>query len=345
MTDTDPFVDVIGQEQAKHELRAASLEPVHAYLFLGPRGSGKRRAAARFAGEVIGDQADRARVRRLAALEEHPDLVVFEPEGTALRTPEVEPIIVEASRSPVEGGRKVLVIDRFHEATPEAAAKLLKPIEEPAAPVIFVLLTEEVPPEHITIASRSTQIDFPAVPVETLETGLIARGVDPQIAKVAAVGSGGDVSRAELLVTDAAFVERRALWWDAPSRLAGGSGFEISEIVRELRSAVDVAQVPLDARQANELEQLAEVEEMTGTRGSGRRAIEARHRREARAHRNDELRMGLATLAQRYRAEIPAADTAANFEALNDAAEGLIRNPSEELWLTALLSRLTPIST
>ncbi len=337
---SDPFDDVIGQQRVVEQLRAAVQEPVHAYLFLGPRGSGRRRAAARMAGELVGDDADRERNRTLAAREEHPDLVVFEPEGTSFRIDEADAVVIAASRAPTEAGRKVILIDRFHDATAEAAAKLLKPIEEPNPSTVFILLTEHVPPEHITIASRSTTIDFPAVSIEAITEALVARGVDPAIAESAGRGSGGDVGRAELLVSDDAFGLRQDLWSSLPSRL-DGTGYTVGQIVEEIRSAIDDAQAPLDARHAAESETMDETEELTGTRGSGRRAMETRHKREARLHRTDEWRMGLATLARRYREGLtdPHTDLAV-FDTLREAADALTRNPNEELWLSSLLFAL-----
>jgi len=338
----DPFELVVGQERAVEQLRSAAADPVHAYVFIGPRGSGKRRAAAAFAGELIGDNEDRERSRRLARSEDHPDLVVIEPEGNTLRAEEAEQVIVAASRAPVEAGAKVIVIDRFHDATAEAAARLLKPIEEPSASIRFVLLAEEIPPEHITIASRSTRIDFPAVTTAAITQALVGRGVPPEIAQGAADGSGGDVGRAELLVDDPAFAERRELWWGLVEQL-DGSGHAVSAIVQSLREAVDGSQEPLDARHLVEAEAMTAQEELTGTRGSGRRAMDVRHKREARLHRTDEWRMGLATLAQRYREQVVAGGAGVDELAeLTSASEVLSRNPSEELWLTALLLRLSP---
>ena len=332
----DPFGDVIGQRRAVERLRAAVADPVHAYLFVGPRGSGKRRAAFALAGEWVGGSEDRERNRRLAASGDHPDIVLVEPEGNTLRMDEAKLVIVEASRAPVEGSVKVIVIARFHDAEPEAAAALLKPIEEPPPSTRFVLLAEQIPPEHVTIASRATQIEFPAVAEAAIVEALVDRGLPPEVATAAAEGSGGDVGRAELLASDEAFDERRRLWWSVPDRL-DGSGHAVGGLVAELRKAMDDARAPLESRHDSESEALAQVEEQVGPRGSGRRAMETRHRREARLHRTDELRMGLATLAQRYRTDGLSGDRLAVFDRLNDAGEALLRNPNEELWLTALL--------
>lgn len=333
----DPFSDVVGQDRAIEQLRAAATSPVHAYLFVGPRGSGKRRAAAALAGELVGDPNERDRSRRLCRTEDHPDLVIIEPEGNTFRTEEAQEVIIAASRAPAEPGQKVIVLDRFHDATAETAAKLLKPIEEPPRTTVIVLLSEEVPPEHVTIASRSTRIDFPAVTPAAIAAALVERGVAGEVAKAAAEGSGGDVGRALLLVSDEAYAHRRNLWWTAPSRL-DGSGHAVSEVIAEIRAAVDEAQAPLEERQAQDIVAMDEQEELTGTRGSGRRVMEIRHRREARLHRTDEWRMGLATLALRYRgAAIEGRVDLAVFETLTDATDALTRNPNEELWLTELL--------
>ena len=135
---------------------------------------------------------------------------------------------------------------------------------------------------------------------------------------------------------DPEFAARRTLWWEIPGKL-DGSGHRVSELVAEVRAAVDKAQEPLDARHESDGEAMDAVEELTGTRGSGRRLMETRHRREARQHRTDELRMGLATLAQRYRtADLASPEVIGVFPRLTDAAEALVRNPNEELWLTTL---------
>ncbi|MBK5222406.1 MAG: hypothetical protein JJE52_05945, partial [Acidimicrobiia bacterium] len=82
----------------------------------------------------------------------------------------------------------------------------------------------------------------------------------------------------------------------------------------------------------------------TGERGSGRKELEARHAREARRVRADELRFGFSTVSQRYRDLLTgSADqrpSLAALDALRDAAEALDRNPNESLLLQALMLRL-----
>ena len=338
---TDPFGDIIGQQAAIEQLRAAVLHPVHAYLFLGPRGAGKRRAAVRFAGELIGTPGDRQRNRSLAVREEHADVIVVEPAGNSFLMEEADAVVVEASRSPMEAGKKVLILDRFHDADDRIAANLLKTIEEPPGATVFILLAERVPPEHITVASRSVTIEFPAVAEDEIRRALIDRGTPPELAATTAQGALGDVDRAELLLTDPAFVSRRDLWLSIPDRL-DGTGAVVGTLVGEIFEAIEEAQTSLNELHAGEVVQMDETEELTGTRGSGRGSMQTRHKREVRLHKTDELKMGLATLAHQYRKNMLHENAPLDvFDVLRDATSALSRNPNEELWLTNTLLQLS----
>ena len=296
----DPWADVVGQAEAVRQLTAAAERPVHAYLLVGPRGAGKRAAAAAFAAAVLSrGRPEPDRDIRLALAEQHPDLVVFEPEGRTLRGTEVEFLITEGSRSPVEGARKIIVVDRFHNAEAESAAALLKTIEEPPASSLFVLLAEDVPDEHIAIASRCVRIDMPAGPVAAIEQRLVADGIEAGRAAELAAASAGSLARARLLVSDERFAARRDAWASVPSRL-DGTGAAVAVLVEELRELVDDSQDTLLERQKAELEELDEREKQLGTRGSGRRTLVDRHKREVRLVRDDELRFGLAVLTGHY---------------------------------------------
>ncbi len=338
---------VIGQDDAVRRLRAAVSAPVHAYLFVGPSGAGKRRAATTFAGEVLAaaDPDGAERHRRLAEAEGHADVHILDPAGSSLRRDEeAEPLIVQASRSPVEGNRKVLIVNRFHTATPAAAASLLKTIEEPPATTIFVLLAEDVPPEHVTIESRCTRVDFPPVPTASIEAALVAEGlVDPDRAAVVAAAASGSMERARVLTDDDRLAARRESWWSIPDRL-DGTGAAVAALVEEVRGLIDDAGDAKARVHEAELVALDEREEQLGTRGSGRRDLEARQRRELRQFRTEELRFGLSTLAGRYREAVVSGDERHGvLEAsrhLRDTADSLVRNPNEALALQNLLLKL-----
>ncbi len=114
---------VVGQAAAVAELRAAARAPVHAYLLVGPRGSGKRALARAFAAALLSadrDGDDAVRHAELALAEAHPDLTVVERRGASITVEQADDIIAAASRASVEGGAKVLVLDEFHLVTTPA---------------------------------------------------------------------------------------------------------------------------------------------------------------------------------------------------------------------------------
>src|SRR5438874_5144213 len=161
MDDVAVLGQLVGQEQAARRLSAAASSPVHAYLFAGPPGSGKRDAARAFAAALLcpngGDGTCSVCERVLAGV--HPDVVVVERAGPYITVDQAREIVRLAMRSPNEGSRKVLVLTDFH-LVREAAPTLLKIIEEPPESTVFVILAEHLPPELETIASRCVQVEF-----------------------------------------------------------------------------------------------------------------------------------------------------------------------------------------
>ncbi|MGY6502498.1 MAG: hypothetical protein ACXIVQ_16555 [Acidimicrobiales bacterium] len=351
----DVWSPVVGQERAVAQLRAAVATPAHAYLFVGPPGSGRRAAARAFAGELFAagaaapDAADRH--RRLAAAEQHPDLTIVERTGASIPVGDPDHpeegsarwIVRRASLSPVDASRSVYVLSDFH-LVRNAAAVLLKTLEEPAAHAVMIVLADEVTPELVTIASRCVRVDFHAVSVETIASTLEADGVDPHLAVTAAAASLGSMDRARLLVSDPRLALRRDTWAAVPDRL-DGTGAAGAAVVDDLVAVVNDAQAPLEERHIAERGELDARAAAVGERGLGRKDMEARHKREIRRMRTDELRFGFATIADRYRTQLVtghdergALDALA---ALRDAAEALDRNPNETLLLQALMVKLS----
>lgn len=341
---------VVGQGAAVDQLRAASANPVHAYLLVGPAGCGKRAAASAFAGVLLAADAaardaDPARALALALDETHPDLLVFEPEGASLSVRDAEEITRSAHRSPVEGSRKVLVLTEF-EKVAQAGPALLKTIEEPPASTVFVVLAEEVPPELVPIASRAARIDFGPVPEMALVERLVAEGADDDVATAAAAAAGGDMRRARLLVGDRSLAVRRDAWASLPRRV-DGTGHTATQLVDEVVAHIDAAQEALDERQRREHDDLVAQIETYGQPKTLLKEQETRHKREVRRHRTAELRFGLATMAGTYRdalavARDPSGPLAA-LDAIQAAAEAWVRNPNELLLLQSLVAGFEPV--
>jgi DNA polymerase-3 subunit delta' len=344
-------IDVFGQEAATAALRAAAGAPVHAYLFVGPAGVGRRTAARQFAAALLclAGAGDDCEVCRRVLEGVHPDVAVYEREGARLSIGDCREITRLALRSSAEGGRKVIVIPDLDLAA-QVAPALLKTLEEPPAGTVFIGLAEHVPPELSTIASRCVRVDFRPLPESVLAAALEADGVDAATAAEAASGSGGSLERARLLASDPGFAARRALWHNVPDRL-DGTGTAVAALADELLASADELLEPLRARQQAEADELEARAERYGERGSGRKELGDRHKREQRRVRMDELRAGLATLAGAYRDRLVAAADGAGgrralaaLDALAAANDALERNPNEALLVQSLLVRLTEAS-
>ncbi|MEA3078521.1 MAG: polymerase subunit delta [Actinomycetota bacterium] len=347
----DLYASVVGQPVAVKNLRASARRPVHAYLFVGAADTGTRSAALAFAADVLcpsGGCGECVSCRQALA-ERHPDVMVVERVGASIRAGEIDEVIRLAVRPPSQGAHKVIVLVDFH-LVDQQYPRLLKTLEEPPASTVFVVLAEQVPPELVTIASRCVQVEFGALAADVVASALEAEGVDAAVAAEVAAASGGRIERARLLAADPGFAARQAAWRSVPARL-DGTGASIAALADELLSSVESVLSPLRERQAAEVVEVDQRIALYGERGSGRKELEERHKREQRRLRADELRFGMASLASVYRDALvapshliarPGAVTA--IRALDKAGEALVRNPNETLLLQGLLATLTTAS-
>ena len=346
MTGIDPWTGLVGQSHAIEQLKAAARSPVHAYLLVGPRGSGKRSLARAFGAALLAatTASDPDRAVRLALAGRHPDLHEFERAGPYITVDQADAIIRESSLSGVESDRKVLVLVDFHLVQPAVEAKLLKSIEEPPGDTVFVVLADSVPALLEPIASRCVRIEVDPLADSLVAEALVSSGVATDVADEVALAANGDLDRARLLATDPRFSLRRALWRSIPEQL-DGTGATGARLVAEVRASIDDAAQPLQEQHARELVELEERIERYGERGSGKTQLVERQRRELRRHRTDEIKFGLASMAARYRDELPVHPQLAleAIAAIGDAHTSMERNPNETLLLHALLLTLPNI--
>ena len=340
---------VVGQARAIDQLTRAAVNPVHAYLFVGPPGSTKHEAARAFAALLlVGHDEPEARDARLALAGEHPDVREVERLGPKISKEQVSDIIRNASLAPIEGSRKVMLLHEFHLLDADGAARLLKTLEEPPPSTVFIVLADQVPPELVTIASRCVRIEFATIPETTIRELLISEGASAEVAATTAAAAEGNLTRARVLVTDPGLVARRAAFAAVPGRL-DGTGSAVVAIVNELNALIEAAAAPLATRQGDEAEVLEARVAAVGERGSGRKTLEERHKRELRRHRVDELRSGLAVIAAAYRdalvqQRMPRPDAGVQaVHRIHEALDALDRNPNETLLLQALLLDLPSV--
>lgn len=337
----DLWSEVVGQDRAVTQLRAAAAAPVHAYLLVGPEGSGTREAARAFAADLlsVGMGADAAAdVRRRVGTEGHPCLTVVERVGAGIDKDQLRSVVEQAHRTPVEGDRQTIVLIDVH-LTSEYA-RLLKTLEEPPGSTVFVLTAEELPTEMATIASRCVRVDLTPVAEPVIAARLVAEGIDPDRAQVAASGAGGSLSQARLLTHDPSAMDRRELWLGIPGRL-DGTGATAAALADEVLAATELLAEPLTGRQEVEIAELDAVASATGNRMAGdHKAMLERHKREQKRVRTADLRAGLAALLTRYRETLvdggSPEDYLAAADAVQELCDTLAFNPNTTLQLQSL---------
>ncbi len=228
------------QGRARVALTAALASgPSHAYLFRGPRGSGKRAAARTFAAEILATAAEDpedARRRALLDPSPHPDLVWLVPRGAQHLVEEVRERVIRATAyRPFEGGSRVFVIEAAEAMRDESQNALLKTLEEPPGYAHLILLSAE--PEALleTIASRCQPVDFTPLPSEVVEAGLAGAGSPDEIAAAARL-SAGDPVRARYLLSDAGRSLR-----EAAAKLIGGSWLQLLETAKAAGEEAEAA--------------------------------------------------------------------------------------------------------
>ena len=352
MTSTTPnsiWSRVIGQQRAIAQLSHAASDPVHAYLFVGPPGCTKEAASRAFAALILAGADDPdERNARLALLGEHPDVREVERVGATISKDQVSDIVRSASLAPIESTHKVLILHEFHLLDSTGAARLLKTLEEPPPSTVFIVLADQVPPDLITIASRCVRIEFAGLTADSITAALEMEGIPPAAARQAADAAGGNMSRARVLSHDTGLMARRAAFATVPSRL-DGTGSTVARLCTELLGLIDNAAAPLVDQQAQEIAALEARVAAVGERGSGRKQLEDRHKREQRRHRVDEIRSGLAVIAGAYRDALVAGSlsrpnaAATAVGRIHQSLEALERNPNELLLLQALLLDLPTI--
>ncbi len=349
---------VIGQDRAVAMLQRAAQRPVHAYLLVGPRGSGIEIAARCFAALLIGADGDERVLRG-----RHPDVVEFRPVATtySVERDVRDAILPAVHASPVETERKCVVLLEADRLNPESSNTLLKSIEEPPPRTIIILVAESAAELLDTIRSRTQQIDFGALGTEVLLAELERREVPQARARLAAALAGGRLDRAVALAGPLAGL--RDAFVDVPARI-DGTGATALALAEGLGEVVKDTLAELEAGQTIELEELEDEIERRGyaprTATAMRKRITDRQRREGRRARVDAVLEGITAIESVYRdalsdgvpslnldrdrLTVNPADAAEALDACREARAAFEFNPSEGLLLERLLLHLPAVA-
>ena len=173
------FKDLVGQTAVSrtlsHAISAGRI--AHAYLFSGPRGTGKTSTAKILAKSLNCEKGPTPEpcgvCKNCTKIADGTALDVFEIDAASNRgIDEMRDLREKVKFTPAEGRYKVYIIDEVHMLTTEAFNALLKTLEEPPAHVVFILATTEPHKVPATIQSRCQRFDFRRITVEEIEARL-----------------------------------------------------------------------------------------------------------------------------------------------------------------------------
>jgi DNA polymerase III subunit delta' len=325
MTDAGVFGDLVGQDSVVAQLRQAAsaaarvlrgeaaIGMTHAWLLVGPPGSGRSVAARAFAAALLcpdkgcGHCASCRQVRAGT----HADLMLVRPDGLSYGVKQTRNLVLRAAGAPSGGRWQVVLFEDADRATEQAANALLKAIEEPAPRTVWLLCAPSAEELVTTIRSRCRLVVLRTPASAAVAEVLVSRdGVDPERALAAARAAQGHIGRARRLATDPEAARRREDVLTVPSQV-GGLGPALAAAAALVKAAEREAAAVTEELDAPEREALRQAfgEGSTGkgvakaVRGGAGALKDLEDRQKSRATRlkRDALDRALLDLAAFYR--------------------------------------------
>lgn len=221
------FEDVIGQETIVKSLENSIIKNKisHAYLFTGPRGTGKTTMAKLMAKSINCADEDKVICGQCESCKQadagsHPDIVEIDAASNN-GVEEIRTLIERVKFTPIIGDYKVYIIDEVHMLSQGAFNALLKTLEEPPSHVVFILATTEIHKVLPTIISRCQRYDFSRIDSDSISKRLDKivesenREIEKGASSVIASLSGGGMRNALTILEQALILNDDLITKDA----------------------------------------------------------------------------------------------------------------------------------
>lgn len=312
---------VPGNDNVLELLSSTAAQPSGSYLFVGPPGVGKIAAARVFAAAILcEDQCGVCSSCTRALKGAHPDVSWIQPEGLSFPVESIREATSSAALSPLEGSRRVIVVEHADLIVERSQNALLKALEEPGVPVTWVLVADSLETFLPTVLSRCHIVEFVNIPEEVISQ-IISSKFDLTGEELTAVlsASRGDLDRAlELAGSEQARELRSSAIAAACRQMTPEAAIGL---VEEVQSWAAVLRKELDSEHASEMQGLEEVRSAPGWR----KRAEDRHRRMVRAEETGLYENFLVWMGMAFR-DLASISTGGSTESLTapDKADDLI---------------------
>ena len=319
----------------------------HAWLIVGPPGSGRSNAARAFGAALECDKGGCGECNecRTSLSGAHPDVTVLRTEQLSIGVDEVRALVGRANVAPLGGNWQVVIIEDADRVTERGADALLKALEEPAPRTVWLLCAPSADDVIITIRSRCRELRLVTPSDEAVTELLISRdGVSPALAAHCARVAQGHVGRARALArSESARIHRREIL-SLPPRLRTLTDCLVAaeNLVASTGTEAASATAELDAKEMAELQQALGV----GTKGvkprntqAAIRDLEEQQRMRVKRTQRDALDRVLSELTGWYR-DVLALQTGSGARLINadlmDEIEPIARRTRPEQAVRAL---------
>ena len=341
--------DVVGQAEAVAQLQKAAIDPqalTHAWLIVGPPGSGRSTAAKAFAATLECETktgcgtCDQC---QMVLNGTHPDVKLLETEAITYKVADVKELVAQSVAKPTVGRYQIILMEDADRMRSDSANSLLKAIEEPGPSTIWLLCAPTAQDVIPTIRSRCREVRLHTPSVAAVAELLEREGVDKETAISAAQAAQSHIGMARWLANDPGAMQRRLATFDMLSamRSVPAAAIQAAALVESAKTEASAATDILNEKEQNELKAVLGIgkdEAIPPKLRAQFKDLEEDQKRRARRQERDVLQRTCTDLLTLFRDVL-----ALQFQAEVQATNGI--SPQARELTQRLAARTTPAET